>query len=242
MRRLIRGDIFRILRKTGFYILPIIYYILFIIMDITAKDITIEDYIELMEMTCRYITAFVFGIPVFLGVYADELKSGAMQISIGRGISRKKIVLCKFIDCIFLGLLLYLIDYVMRYVLVKYIYMINVTTLQNMRMILILLSSYFKMMGAVGFSTIFVFMTWNASIGMVVMLISLSVIEPMLQMAQSVTNAPIFNYSYMGQVEQTCNNLAVNTDWLMPMLVVFAYIVLFILISTIIFVRKELEL
>ncbi len=242
MRRLIRGDIFRILRKIGFYILPIIYYILFIIMDVTAKNVTIEDYVMVMDLTCSYISAFAFGIPVFLGVYADELKSGAMQISIGRGISRKKIVLCKYINCVFLGLFLYIIDYIMRLVLVKYIYMINLTPLQNMRMILILLSSYLKMIGAIGFCTIFVFITWNASIGMVVMLISLSVIEPMLKMIQSSSKLPAFNYSYMGQVEQTCNNLAVNSGWCFSMLIVFAYIALFNLIGIIIFGRKELEL
>ena len=48
---------------------------------------------------------FVFSLVVFLGVYADEFKSMTMIGVIGRGFSREKMVIVKFIDSLLLLIL-----------------------------------------------------------------------------------------------------------------------------------------
>ncbi len=113
MRRLIRGDIRRILSKLGFYIIPALFYLLMYI-DPSAspgKKYDFDGSYASIVMLYKYAFGVVVGIPVFIGVYADELKAGAMQTCIGRGLSRVKILLSKFIDSVILIVTFYIFSY-----------------------------------------------------------------------------------------------------------------------------------
>ena len=240
MRRLIHGDIRRILLKIGFYILPVIYFVLSLT-DITEKVTDFEPFYESLQIVYKYIFPFVIGIPIFVGVYADELKVGAMQIAIGRGLSRKKIVLSKFFDCVLLTIVLFFLDLAFEFTLLR-IYMLVPTSLQIFRMNMLMVSACLKTIGAMAFSAIFVYLTWNSSLGLVVELLSLAFAEPLLDMIQVKINLPVLDISYMGQVDQTCANIAAGANWILPLCVVFAYVIVFNLIGIVIFGRKELEL
>ena len=240
MRRLIHGDIRRILLKLGFYILPVIYFGLSLT-DISDKVTEFEPFYESLLIVYKYVFPFVIGIPVFIGVYADELKAGAMQIAIGRGVSRKKIVLSKFIDCVLLTFVLFLLDMAFEFMLLR-VYMLVPTALQISRMIMLMLSACLKTLGAMAFSAIFVYLTWNSSLGLVVELISLAFSEVFLGWIQNHTRLPLLDISYMGQVDQTCANISAGANWILPLCMVLAYVAVFNLIGIAIFGRKELEL
>lgn len=47
----------------------------------------------------------VVGIPIFLSIYSDDFKSKAMQIAIGYGIDRNKIILTKAIETVILAVI-----------------------------------------------------------------------------------------------------------------------------------------
>ncbi len=244
MRRLISADIRRILSKLGFYIAPVAYFLLFLTDFSGSSSSRVKEFDELLlgyNITYKYVFPFVAGIPVFLGVYADELKAGAMQQSIGRGMSRNKIVVGKFIDCVILSFVIYLLSFVLEYISLR-TQNVYVSELQLMRLGTLLLASCLKVVGAAAFAAMFVYFTWNASVGLVVELIAVAAAEPMLAFVQDKLKIPVKDFSYMGQVDQLCSNIAAGTNLIIPGIIVVAYVVIFIVISAIIFGRKELEL
>ena len=104
MRDLLKGDIRRILRKKIFAI----FFVLMLLCDIGVCVFTYNKRLHtgfaFVHDQVAVIPAifFVFTLVVFLGVYADEFKSMTMIGVIGHGLSRKKLVIAKFIDSVLL--------------------------------------------------------------------------------------------------------------------------------------------
>lgn len=107
MRRLLKGDIRRILRKNIFAI----FFVLMLLLDVGVCCFT---YFRRLHTGFAFVSDqvmvfplifFVFSLVVFLGVYADEFKSMTMIGVIGRGFSREKMVIVKFIDSLLLLIL-----------------------------------------------------------------------------------------------------------------------------------------
>lgn len=242
MRRLISGDIRRILSKLGFYILPGIYFLISLVdLATTPMNMDFETAYLGWETEFKYIFTFVVAIPVFMGVYADELRTGAMQISIGRGISRRKVLFSKFFDCFIITLILYILAYILKIAELRR-NMLILTPQQNIAMNTIILASFLKVIGAMTFSAIFCYLSWNASVGLIVEMISVGLAEMVLGLIQNNLSIPVLDYSYIGMAGQACASLAAGNNWILPMLITFAYLVVFLVISAAIFDRKELEL
>ena len=176
-----------------------------------------------------------------MGVYSDELKAGAMQICIGRGLNRKKILLSKFIDTVILTLALYILAYCIELLTMR-AHLIFPTPQQNLSVIALFGASCIKCIGAMAFAAIFLYITWNSSVGIVVFIISLGCAEFLLKFIQGNTKLPVLDYSYMGVVNQAFANIAAGSNWLLPVLAALAYLVVFNAISIVVFNRKELEL
>lgn len=242
MRRLIRGDIRRILSKLSFYILPVLFYLLMYI-DPSSYDRKYDFDISYasISMTYKYVFAFIVGIPIFIGVYADELKAGAMQTCIGRGLSRKKILFSKFIDTVILTVAFYIITYCLEMVNMR-MHMVFPTPQQNLSVIVVIGASCLKCIGAMSFAAIFVYITWNPSVGVVVLIISLGCAEFLLKFIQNSTKLPLLDFSYMGVVDQAWANIAAGSNIILPVLAVLCYLVIFNCIGIAVFDRKELEL
>lgn len=243
MRRLIRGDIRRILSKLGFYIIPALFYLLMYIdpSESANKKYDFDLSYTGISMVYKSAFAFVVAIPVFIGVYADELKAGAMQTCIGRGLSRVKILLSKFIDTVILTVFFYIFSYCLEMLIMRF-HLVFPTPQQNLSVIVVFGASCMKCIGALAFAAIFLYITWNPSVGVVVLIISLGCAEPLLQFIQTNTKLPVLDYSYMGVVDQAFANIAAGSNFLLPGLLALAYVVIFIWISIRVFNRKELEL
>ena len=241
MNRLIRGDFFRIVKKPTFYILPVIVFLLNLYDFTDDKVYDFDEMLASIDLGCKYGLPLVAGIPVFLGVYADELKAGALQTSIGRGLSRSRIALSKFIVCTMLTAMILVLDFIVQYLLLIHRLIIP-SKIQLTMLITTYLASYLKTVGTIAFAAIFVYLSWNASIGIVVEILALVFVEPILNWIQTQLHIPTLDYSYPGQVDQACSAIAAGAGWIRPVLVVIVYIVIFNMISMIIFNRKELEL
>ncbi len=242
MIRLIRGDIGRILKKPGFYVLIVIYVLICLSDAFSDNSADFEDMYFGFEFSYTYLLPFVLGIPVFLGVYTDELRVGALQTSIGRGIPRRNIVIAKFIDSLILAFFICAIEFVSEIIYMRYKYFIIPTSLQYVRWMALLLLVYIKVVGAIAFAAIFMYLTWNASIGLVVELISLTFVQIILDNIQKNTSWPVLDISYIGQAEEACMKLAAKGNFIMPLIMVLIYLTIFIAISILVFSRKELEL
>ena len=89
--------------KPGFYICPLILFALFVY-GLFQSPVEYDSYYDSLDMQLDYLYPFLVLLPIFTCVYGDELKSGTMITAIGRGLSRTKVILAKFIDTLVLSL------------------------------------------------------------------------------------------------------------------------------------------
>lgn len=102
MKDLISADIIRILRKPSYRILLLISFLLVAYVAIKTRFDVWDGY----QYTSRQYTMMelagelLLGIMIYLSVYADEFTSNSMQVIIGRGVSRFRLILSKFVNCV----------------------------------------------------------------------------------------------------------------------------------------------
>ena len=106
MRRLVFTDLFRAQKKKSYVIMMGLVVALIIIVAIIAfvwpgkaaeESAKAERFLTLHDMVTTFIP-FLVGIPVFQAVFTDDFKSRTMQTAIGRGISRSRLVLSRFLE------------------------------------------------------------------------------------------------------------------------------------------------
>lgn len=49
----------------------------------------------------------LLGLAIFLSIFADDFLSGAMKVTVGRGLSRAQVIAAKILDCVLLSVLCY---------------------------------------------------------------------------------------------------------------------------------------
>lgn len=103
MNNYIFADIKRILHKKSFLAAAGIYAGIFLFMMFIYFNptFTADAYIAKTKNFLSFFP-FLIGLALFLSVYYDDFKSKSMQIAIGYGIPRYKIVLSKFIESVVL--------------------------------------------------------------------------------------------------------------------------------------------
>ena len=160
MRNLIKGDLIRTLRKVSFWILFLIMSGVDGLLLMTTLNKGLHDDFSFFAAATTYITtgSFVFCLNTLISVYADEFKSSAYITVIGKGLSRTKLVIAKFIDCH----ILLIIQYVLSSVVILAMGAIMGHTLRGHFLgiyVFTMLSSGSTALISVAFATIFAFLT-----------------------------------------------------------------------------------
>ncbi len=104
MRRTIGADMIRVQRKKSLIITTVITIFLILTAGIVAgtgviKGDKTEHFSGFMAAAVAF-APFLTGIPVFTSVYSDDFKSHSMQVSIGRGFSRTKLIYARFLEAL----------------------------------------------------------------------------------------------------------------------------------------------
>ena len=240
MRKLIRADLRRILSKPGFYICPLIVFLLFIY-SLVSSPVEYDSYYAALDIVLPYIYSFLIVLPVFTTVYGDELKSGAMITAIGRGLSRTRVIIAKFVDTAVLSFLFFLFVLALDQITFSH-YSVVLTRLQILRVFSYFASTYLQVLGVCAFAAVFVYLTWNPSVGLVAVLITLSFSKPVLNLLQTSTRLPFYDISFLGQADLARRQFDAGNMWIGHFLFVLLYYVVFLSISALVFKRKELEL
>ena len=101
MKDLIIADITRIFRKPTYRIAILVCFALTLIWAIQAKMNVWNGYTFVAgQASALNFCGNILGISIYLSVYADEFTSNSMQCLIGHGVSRFRLLLAKFIDCV----------------------------------------------------------------------------------------------------------------------------------------------
>ena len=95
----IMEDIKRILYKNSFLTCVAVFFIIYagLVFSYFNPTFTSDMYVA---KTTSYLSYFplIVGLFVFMSVYADEFKCKSMQVAIGYGFSRKKIIASKLLE------------------------------------------------------------------------------------------------------------------------------------------------
>ncbi|MBO4890831.1 MAG: hypothetical protein J5574_07550 [Lachnospiraceae bacterium] len=237
MRQLIKGDIARILRKKEIYIFALILYV--ILFAVKSKT-EVEDQITSFESMVTLIGMLLCLIPVYLTVYADEIRTGSMQTVIGRGLSRRKVIISKLIDCLILFMMMFMVFLLLFYVK-NAIAHLALTPKQNFMAFVYVFLTCIKATGYFAITGLFLFTSWNVAIGLTacVMLVFVNV---SLALVQTNMHIPVHDYWIDGLVSSAYNDLLIG-DFPWKLIVMIAiYIVGAVIVTVRIFDRKELDL
>lgn len=101
MRNLITADVIRILKKPSYRAALAATFIISIIWALQAWFGAFNGYSFVKgQSSSMGMVRLILGIATYISVYADEFTSNSMQCLIGHGISRFKLLVAKFIDCV----------------------------------------------------------------------------------------------------------------------------------------------
>jgi ABC-type transport system involved in multi-copper enzyme maturation permease subunit len=109
LKNLILADVKRILRKPAYWIVLAICLLISFFWTLGAKrNGTVSGLTFATNQGTAINTMNLFiGIAIYVSVYADEFSSNSMQCLIGRGISRKRLLIAKFINCVIITFISY---------------------------------------------------------------------------------------------------------------------------------------
>lgn len=238
MRNLIKADLRRILKKPSIYIwLAVTFVFLFIFTGLSDyTEETVHDEIMVLKYTLTFLTT----LPVFLAVYGDEMKCGSMQCIIGRGISRSRVIIAKFLDCVILAAPFILMA-IFTISLRNFILNVGTTPTQDMSIISFILILYLKAIGYFAIASFFVFLSWSTAPGVVALITMTAILGNSLQAIQMLMNRPIYDFYYDGLLDAAYANMeAGNVGYqIIPALLI--YVCGALIITILVFNKKEIE-
>lgn len=248
MRNYILADIKRIFHKKTFPATTGAYIGLFLIMIFIYfnPSFTTAAYVAKTTTFLSFFPLFV-GLIVFLSVYYDDFKSKSMQIAIGYGMPRYKVVLSKVVESFILLLaIIFVIGIAM--LIIPAILGMTLSRAQVAELIASVIVEALRAIGYICISTIPVFYTQNAVNG-TILFVLLSSKTVMILLSMMLGQDILVNivgdltqYLYTSMLYST-RNMFVQTGTVNVLLFVALalYIVLPVILSVLGFRKKELE-
>ena len=247
MRRLIRADLRRILRKRSvivFFIIMLIYVFIRVSAMYAVYNVPFVAVKELMDSLLPI--NLVLGVIIFNGIYSDDFKSMSYVSAIGRGIPRVKVLLAKLMDVFIICLVMYgLIALVMTGYLWKAGCSLNYTL--SMAWYSSFIVSVYKNVGYIALASMFLYITNNIPLSMIV-LVLLHILMPLstavLGFISFLKPLHLNRINYAGLADNAV------ADFMFGMIVpgiikliigLVLYLGIVILVTRILFDKKELE-
>lgn len=248
MLNYIAADTKRILKKRMFLLtaglfIGLYILILFIKSGPTYKaNALIEDIRSLSSWF-----SFIVGLPIFLSVFADDLKAKTMQVAIGFGMSRNKVILSKLIETAVLSLLISVISIAVM-IFVPIGIGITLNTTQVYAIVVTMFIEAIHLIAFISISMPFVFFSQNATGGLIVYVLLSS---KMVQLILSIILEKEFITSIFGHAskyllslnlyEWKSNILTSGDIFTMQILVTAIYIAAPVILAMYLFEDRELE-
>ncbi|MDO4804676.1 MAG: hypothetical protein Q4A32_07640 [Lachnospiraceae bacterium] len=238
MRNMIKADLRRILKKPSLYVWLVIMGVFFFLFsgytDYTADTLD-------QEYKCLMLAApIIISIPVFLSVYGDEMKCGAMQCIIGRGTSRTKVLLGKYLECLILSLFYFAFLELTMFGRNR-LWEVGTSRSQDLTLAFFIVMIYVRTAGYFAFASFFVFLSWSTAPGVVALLTLTSFADAVLKMVQMLANINVYDYSFGGLLDAAYADLQVGGPGLTLIPAVVIFIGGALLAAALIFGKKEIE-
>lgn len=240
----IKADIYRITQKKSFYIMMILFTVIFSGFSFGFRNES-SAFQEMISMLASSSPVLI-GIFVLSAVYSDDLKSYSIQTAIGFGTKRSQIVLTKFIESVLL--LLFFFAYTLVHLglaILIFNYKFDAGFLQ--RLMGNIISTFIGILACYAVSSIFIFTVQKATVAIVIyLLLTFGMIDQLVGLLlQFNFITKIFGdlqpYLLSNATYEVYYNMALNQAYLVPLMTLFAYIILGLGISSLLFNKVELE-
>ena len=248
MRRLLEADLKRVLVK----ILPWILLLVWFIFDAVsiansigkAPDRSFAVFSKLIGL--HSFAMKIIGFAALLGIYADEFKSMVMIGVIGRGLSRDKFVIGKFLDLCVMTLLMEVITIIYVFVL-KAVFGATFAPIETRFLIVAFIMEFLATIAYVTIAAFFYFLSENAAIGLFAYLTFQIIIPLSLELILLMTNLAKYHaerYYVDGMMAVAASDFIMG-DFAGGIVYVLFTVLIYILgalgITMLIFRKKELE-
>ena len=245
MNRYMKADFYRIFGRVSRYITLLILFIAFgAFLYIVADGSTPYELVETLTKVVNLAICPVFGLVEYGVVYSDDIKAKTMQIAIGTGISRKKVIFTKWVEIVVLTALDVIIFLGIAYVIS--ILRNAVFSGEPLRDVLVLSGfSLIKLAGSAAITSILLFGTMNATLGMILFITSAFGILYFIVSA-IVTIGPLEalhldQYLFTSLLEAAKSRAVIGTLSITHIAGIILYMLVFYLLACKVFKKVELE-
>ena len=169
MRRLISADINRIMHKKLLWICLGLGILLLGASALGFKIAFVWDgsiFTYAMGFAIPFLE-FVFGILTLVYVYGEEVRSMTMVTAIGRGLTREKLILAKFLDTVIISVMLNVVMSLFIFIF-QLISGAGLTHSQGTLVYLTVFTGLYRTLGYLTVSALFLFITWSIPLSVLV--------------------------------------------------------------------------
>ncbi len=243
MNNYIRADLHRIFRRVPRHILLVAVFAILAYIGVKVfTDYTIYEICDLFSKHSSKIF-FVFGLIEYAFVYGDDFRARTMQIAIGTGVSRRHVVLAKWLEAMFLCLL----DLLCVFVIIIGICAVNGIAFTGdaaLDLVIMFFFDLIKIGGAYAFTQIFIFLKQGTGLGMLIFISMylgiINIIATIVTDSNLLKSFHLEKYMFTAMLNLSRSRLLVGS--LSPALLgIVVYLVFFYAVTCLIFRKRELE-
>lgn len=238
MRNLLRADLRRILKRVSIYVWLFLIFVIFFLSAL-SKDYT-ADIIGMEQGVTSLLGPILVSIPVFLGVYGREIQAGSMQCVIGRGMSRTKLILTKYLECVLMCLFFFFFIW-LAFFLRNNVGDAGLTANQNKMLTIFVLFVFIKTCGYFAFTTFFFFIAWSVAPGIVALLVSAFLMPMLFTMLDGFLKTDFSEFYFNGMIDNAYASIAAGDIGYTLILAIVLYIGGALLLTALVFRKKEIE-
>ena len=238
MRNLLRADLRRILKRVSIYIWLFLIFVIFFLSAL-SKDYT-ADIVGMEQGVTSLLGPIMVSIPVFLGVYGREIQAGSMQCVIGRGMSRTKLILTKYLECVLMCLFFFFFIW-LAFFLRNNVGDAGLTANQNKMLTIFVLFAFIKTCGYFAFTTFFFFIAWSVAPGIVALLVSAFLMPMLFTMLDGFLKTDFSEFYFNGMIDNAYASIAAGDIGYTLILAIVLYIGGALLLTALVFRKKEIE-
>ena len=249
MRRLLEADMKRIMTKIiPWLLLLVVWIFLGVRLAVGIGDSIDRNFFFLRTVgSALAFMDLVIGFSALLGVYGDEFKSMAMIGVIGRGISRDKFVLAKFLDSVLLIVEMLALS-VIYILILKAVFGVTYNAVETRYTVCAIVFTLIEEIAYVTIAAIFYFLSENAAIGLFAYLAFELIIPATLNIAIHLSpflkKLQIERWYVTGMCSSAYSDFIlgdVGGAILMMIPAIAVYIAAMLVITMLIFRKKELD-
>ena len=245
MIRYFKADLYRILRRIPRYIIIGVIiaasgFILYKMADGETPYSLIETFTKFVSVICP-----IFAVIEFSPVFADDFKAKTMQVAIGSGINRNKVILLKWIELV----LLTFTDTVFLLLAAFIAARLGGVVFSGEPLKDVLIMSAFSILqvtGAVGATLIVLFFSLNQTLGIVVLIIMCtgvvdSILDALLSSVTEIAGLHLSQLLFTNLVSTAKTRAVLGTFSVLHILGIVIYYVIFFFAASALYRKKELE-